>query len=369
MTKTENILKKLIGCDTTCTQSNVALVDYIEKTLKENGFITKTFLHPDGKNKSLLAAFGVGQMKDIQDGLLLSGHIDTVGFDPQTWQTNPLTLTEKNARLYGRGTVDMKYFTACFLSLLPLKVQKPLFFCLSCDEETGAQGIRQICAFMKENNIRPKTALVGEPTDFKLCTANKGYMALRTVFTGKSGHSSVPQNGINAISMAGHFICKIDSLNAREMAKGLTLNIGKIAGGTARNCIPEQVVLEWEIRFPKKKDFDRIFKKILSFQKEIQESYPDSQIETTNNFDLPSFEYHSQSTVRKTAEKILKTPEIQLAYATEAGFLQGLGADVLVCGAGESDKLHATDESLKKDDLFRYRDFLKSFIGDLDKNT
>ncbi|MBO7333190.1 MAG: M20/M25/M40 family metallo-hydrolase [Alphaproteobacteria bacterium] len=358
----EKILEKLTSFDTSLNGRTDLCIDYIACILKENGFKVKTFSVSDGKNKSLFAGIGTSDLKNINDGLLLSGHIDTVVSNPNEWHSDPLKLTSKNGRLYGRGVVDMKFFTACFLSLLPIKVSKPIFFCLTHDEETGATGIRTICDFMRENSIYPKYALVGEPTDFMLCTATKGYLGLDTTFVGKACHSSEPNNGINTLSISSHFISHLEKMNDLYMPKGLTLNAGILSGGIARNCVPEMAILNWEIRFDKKSVFDEFYQKFLTFEKKLQSRYPSSQIRTTPVFSFDCFEYREQSILRETAKKILNTSFCQKPYATEAGHIQNLGMDVLVCGAGEGNQMHVPNESIQKEDLIRYQTFLKELI-------
>ena len=122
----EKILEKLVSFDTSLSGRTDTCIDYIADFLKKNGFLVKTFPFSDGKNKVLFAGVGISDFKNIHDGLLLSGHIDTVVFNPSEWSSHPLKVTEKSGHLYGRGVVDMKFFTACFLSLLPIKVSKPL---------------------------------------------------------------------------------------------------------------------------------------------------------------------------------------------------------------------------------------------------
>ena len=358
----EKILEKLTSFNTSLNGRTDKCIDYLADILEKNGFLVKTFPTSDGKNKSLFAGFGISELKNISDGLLLSGHIDTVVSNPSEWLFNPLTLTEKEGRLYGRGVVDMKFFTACFLSLLPLDVSKPLFFCLTHDEETGTSGIRTICDFMRQNNIYPKYALVGEPTDFMLCTSTKGYLGIDTTFIGKPCHSSEPDKGVNALSIAARFVSYLEEMNEVYMPLGLTLNAGIVQGGSARNCVPERCVLNWEIRFDKKALFDEFYPKFLSFEKELRAKYPHAQIQSTPVFSFDCFEHKEQSHLRKVAKEILNTDLCQKKYATEAGHIQNLGIDVLVCGAGEGNQMHVPNESIKKEDLKKYQVFLKELI-------
>ena len=76
----------------------------------------------DGRKANLFATIG----PDVAGGIILSGHTDVVPVDGQPWDTDPFTLVERDGRYYGRGTSDMKAFSAVILSLIPEFVARPL---------------------------------------------------------------------------------------------------------------------------------------------------------------------------------------------------------------------------------------------------
>ena len=105
------ILEKLISFDTVSSNSNLEIISYCEKILKDAGAETTLIKNTEETKANLFATIGPVD----QPGIILSGHTDVVPVTNQKWQTNPFKLTEIDNKLYGRGTADMKSFVACAL--------------------------------------------------------------------------------------------------------------------------------------------------------------------------------------------------------------------------------------------------------------
>ena len=99
-----DILATLVAFDTTSRDSNLALIEWVEAYLGELGVSSRRVPNHDGTKANLLATIG----PNLADGVVLSGHTDVVPVDGQAWSSDPWTLTERDGRLYGRGTCDMK---------------------------------------------------------------------------------------------------------------------------------------------------------------------------------------------------------------------------------------------------------------------
>ena len=178
--------------------SNQGVIDLLHTWFDDLGFQCKTQAVPNSRNKhNFIASFGAGS-----GGLLLAGHTDTVPFDEGRWSQDPFTLTEKDNRWYGLGTCDMKGFFALILEALkdmPLKnFKRPLHILASADEETTMNGAK---AFAEEKSISPDYAIIGEPTSLKPVYMHKGHLTQGIRVTGRSGHSSDPAKGLNAIEI------------------------------------------------------------------------------------------------------------------------------------------------------------------------
>lgn len=371
MTQVEEILNNLISIKTDNNSvSNKNCVDYICSILESNGVLYKRILNQDGINENIIAGINIQSFKNINTGLVLSGHMDTVGVNIKDWDTNPFQATNINGAVYGRGTVDMKYFLAVSLSLIPelKKSGMPIFFLFSSDEETDVNGIRTLTRFLEMRNIHPKYALVGEPTHFDVCIASKGYMGYTTTIKGISAHSSCPELGTNAVYIAAKIVAKIEELNAIYCTQGTTLNVGVISGGEGRNSIPSEVLVDWEIRYFQELHKSEILKEMENLRKDLLKEYNSSYIFLETKENLPSFEQKNNSSIVNTAQNILKTKTLTLPHATEAGFLKSIGIETIICGAGDEHLAHTSTEHILISDLLKYRDFLYRFVQEIQKD-
>jgi acetylornithine deacetylase len=141
-----DVLAKLVAFDTTSRLSNLALIAWVEAYLSDLGVPSRRVPNADGTKSNLLATIGPA----TEGGVVLSGHTDVVPVDGQPWSTDPFVLTEKDGRLYGRGTCDMKGFLALALAAAPdlaaATLSKPVHLAFSYDEEVGCLGARPIPA-------------------------------------------------------------------------------------------------------------------------------------------------------------------------------------------------------------------------------
>ena len=158
------MLAELVRFDTTSRDGNIPLIAFVESYL--DGWDIPHFRvdYEAGKKTNLFATIG----PDIAGGIVLSGHTDVVPVDGQKWASNPFELTERDNRLYGRGTCDMKGFIAVALALVPkfkaTNLKTPIHLALSCDEEVGCKGVRPLVAHIRDHMKKPKAVIVGEPT-------------------------------------------------------------------------------------------------------------------------------------------------------------------------------------------------------------
>ena len=196
--------------------SNKTLIELLANWLSDLGFKTEILPVEGARQKyNLLATYGEGE-----GGLLLAGHTDTVPFDEGRWTFDPFTLTEQASKLYGLGTADMKGFFAFVVDVVSRldlsQTRKPIRILATADEETTMLGAR---TFAQHSQIRPDCAIIGEPTSLVPIRAHKGHMGEAIRITGKSGHSSDPDRGINAIELmyeaTGHLLKMRDELKTR----------------------------------------------------------------------------------------------------------------------------------------------------------
>ncbi|MGH7002513.1 MAG: M20/M25/M40 family metallo-hydrolase, partial [Alphaproteobacteria bacterium] len=116
------MLAKLVGFDTTSTKSNLALIEWVAAYLARFGVRAELIHNPERTKANLFAT--VGPRAD--GGIVLSGHTDVVPVDGQPWTSDPWTLIQRDGRVYGRGTTDMKGFVASALAKVPDWVESGL---------------------------------------------------------------------------------------------------------------------------------------------------------------------------------------------------------------------------------------------------
>ena len=253
------ILERLVGFPSVSARSNLDLIQWIRDELARHGIKSDLVPAPDGQPKANLWA-SIGP--DAPGGLVLSGHTDVVPVEGQPWSSDPFTLSQRDGRLYGRGTSDMKGFIALCLALVPEMLARPLkvpiHFAFSYDEEIGCLGAPHLIAELGKRFPKPALAIIGEPTELKLGTRHKGCYSFETEITGRDAHSSQTHKGANAILAAAAIVGELDRI-AEELTHSSfndanfeppypTINVGRIDGGTAVNIVARHCAVHWDFR-------------------------------------------------------------------------------------------------------------------------
>src|SRR6478609_7188096 len=209
---TTELLARLVSFDTTSHKSNLQLIHFVEDYLLQHGVVSQIVPTADGNKASLYATVGPTGVA----GVALSGHTDVVPVDGQKWTSDPFRVAERDGKLYGRGTADMKGFLACVLAAVPdyreraLKV--PIHIVFSYDEEIGCIGVRPMIGEMGKRLPRPRLVVVGEPTLMGVVDAHKGPVRWKVTVEGRPAHSSMAQLGVNAITYAGRLLGELDRI-------------------------------------------------------------------------------------------------------------------------------------------------------------
>ncbi len=374
------LLKALVGFDTTSARSNLELISFIEGILKGHGITAARVASPDGIKSDLFATIG-GAGKG---GVGLSGHSDCVPVEGQDWRSDPFTLTERSGKLYGRGTCDMKGFIACVLASVPLfksrTLKEPVHLIVSYDEEVGCTGVRPLIARLGKDLPRPRAIIVGEPTSMAVIDAHKRIDAYRTTVHGREAHSSLPALGVNAISAAASLIGEIDRIGAGIAKKEndprfeppfSTISVGTIKGGTAANIVPKTCAFHWQVRsLPSAipaavpRDLGRFASEaLLPRMKHVTE---EAGIETESLNFVPAFVARSASEAVALALKLTgATGTRAVSYTTEAGLFELAGCPAVICGPGDIAQAHAADEYVSLEQLGACLVFLEGLAQEL----
>ena len=199
VTNAIDILEHLVAFESLPGKPTTGIINYIGQYLSDHGVEYQLSFDTSGERANLFATIG----PNVDGGVVLNGHTDVVPVAGQQWSTDPFTLTAKNNRLYGRGSVDMKGFLACMLASVPVfqtaGLVKPVHIAFTFDEEIGGFGMPVLLKQLADKDFNPKAVIVGEPTENKLITGHKGGFEMRTEITGHEVHSCNPTLGVSCL--------------------------------------------------------------------------------------------------------------------------------------------------------------------------
>ncbi|MFY9288616.1 MAG: acetylornithine deacetylase [Alphaproteobacteria bacterium] len=377
MSDVQSLLKKLVSFDTTSSKPNRACIEFIQTYLNQHG--VKSEIVSGGEGKACLwAALGPQDGK----GIVLAGHSDVVPVEGQNWTSDPFTLTERDGKLYGRGSCDMKAFIACTLALVPelvkAKLKMPVYLAFTHDEETDMSGAASLTDFMRKKKIVPEWVWIGEPTSLSIIDSHKGVAGFKTDITGIPGHSGQPDKGLNAIELATEFMSILLRKAQEKKDKPFkpsrfnppytTFNLGVIKGGTAENIIAEHCEIQWQARAHPGDDLDSTLQDIehlaqASLMPRFKAFEPKAGMRTCTCFNIPPLLPTENNPGQMILGKLTGNTETKaVSFATEAGFFQKLGTHVVVCGPGDIDQAHKADEYVEKSQLLACLDLLRKVL-------
>lgn len=375
----KEMLAKLISFDTTSRNSNLPLLDFVKDYLAQYGIACEYVYHPSGKKANLFATLGPNQA----GGIVFSGHTDVVPVDGQSWDSDPFHLTEKGDRLYGRGTCDMKGFSAAALALVPEMVAKPLtrplHFALSFDEEVSDMGAKHLIRQLGKELPMPSIILVGEPSMMKVVSAHKGIVIFKIIAKGKEAHSSLTHQGVSAVTACARVITKIQEM-AEERKQFhhskdsfdppyTTLHVGMIHGGTAANIISGHCEAVLDIRYiPEDNPHELVAALRAWITKELHPAMkaidPACGVEIIIDTETKAFAWDPTSEAEEFVRSITGDNQTRfVSYCTEAGLYQQQGPSVVICGPGSIEQAHQPNEFLSIEQLDLCTAFLQKVIA------
>jgi acetylornithine deacetylase len=357
------LLLELIAFPSVTLTPNADLMARVQELLGQAGITS--MLVPDPQDASRCNLFATVGPQDVP-GIMLSGHTDVVPTSGQPWTVPPFEATQRDGRIYGRGSSDMKGFVACAIMAMihaarrPLK--RPLQLALSFDEEIGCVGVRHLIRALENMRPAPALCLVGEPTLMKIGTGHKGKAAYRALCCGQAGHSGLAPRFVNAIHTASDLVAALRDVQ-RDLAEHgpredgysipySTVHAGTIRGGNALNIVPAECEVNFEIRNVSEDDPAEILARILELTKARMRSaqaLPDAtppEVQLVNAY--PGLATAEDSPAVRLLASLLPpgTPCTKVAFGTEGGLFrqQWDQTAVLVCGPGNIEVAHKADE-------------------------
>ncbi|RBP82478.1 acetylornithine deacetylase [Marinomonas rhizomae] len=349
-------------------QSNKGVIQLLESWLSSQGFQCEVMPLPGQPNKfNLIATLGSGD-----GGLVLSGHTDTVPYDKGRWKSDPFKLEERDQKLYGLGSCDMKGFFAIVLDTIRQMqlsdLKQPLIILATADEESSMSGARALVA---QGQLKARYALIGEPTSLTPIYAHKGIMMERIQITGQSGHSSNPSLGNNALDAMHDVMSEL--MQFRQQLKANyrdasfiidypTMNFGCIHGGDNPNRICGRCELEFDLRALPGMSNQALMAEIAEILPRIEEK-TGTKIQLNSLFpDVPSFYTSIESDIIKACEALTNRQASTVAFATEGSFLNKMGMETLILGPGSIDQAHQPNEFMALNQIQPMQEVIRGLI-------
>ena len=371
------MIRKLVSFDTTSRESNLALIEFARDWL--DSFDIKSELVFDGPRRkaSLFATIGPADTA----GIMLSGHSDVVPVDGQDWHSEPFKATEKDGRLYARGSSDMKSFIAVALALVPeftaAKLKTPVHLGITYDEEIGCLGVRPLIAALAKRPVRPRLCIIGEPTMMQPVVANKGKRSYACRVRGHESHSALAHAGVNAVEAAAEIVAHIKAMARQRRREGpfdrdfmppySTIHVGTIHGGTALNIVARDCRFEFEIRDLPGDDAEAVRAEIERFAQGLLPEMQAVSRETGIAFDelnvTPALSTAPDAEITQLAQALSGANATgKVSYTTEGGLYQRAGIPTVICGPGSIEQAHRPDEFVALDQVKQCEAFMHRLL-------
>ncbi|UWF47223.1 acetylornithine deacetylase [Pseudomonas sp. N3-W] len=367
MNSSRDLLKTLVAFDTTSRESNLHLIDFVRDYLAGFDVPCELVYNASRSKANLFATLGPAD----QPGIVLSGHTDVVPVDGQPWTVPPFELSEREGKLYGRGTADMKGYIACVLALVPALVhaplRRPVHIALSYDEEVGCLGVRSLLKALEQRPVKPMLCIIGEPTELKPVLGHKGKLAMRCDVHGQACHSAYAPLGVNAIEYAAELIGELGRIGRRLQAPEhhdkrfdppfSTVQTGVICGGKALNIVPADCRFDFEIRALPSHDPSEVAQQLQAYAEQQvlprmravseQSAIHFSELSTYPGLATDAHSEAAQLIAEFSGSRAFGT----VAFGTEGGLFDAAGIPTVVCGPGSMEQGHKPDEFVSLEQL------------------
>lgn len=339
--------------------SNQPVINCLANWLNDLGFQTEVITNssPTSNNSksNLIATIGHGD-----EGLVLSGHTDTVNFDSTGWNSDPFKATQLDGNIYGLGTADMKSFLAIAIEAAKEFVNKNLnqrlTIIATADEESTMQGAKTLVQTI-ENNGRKlgKYCIIGEPTNLSPINQHKGIMMECIKLIGQAGHSSDPGLGNNALDGMRLVLNGLQQFRQELANKYInhdflipipTLNLGHIHGGDNPNRICANCELHIDLRPLPGMDIQSLRDELHTRVSKIIEPLG-IKLEFDALFDgIPAFKTDQSSKIVQLTQQLTHKKPASVAFGTEGPYFNAMGMETIILGPGSINQAHQQNEFL-----------------------
>lgn len=373
------ILDKLVSFPTMSHDSNLPLIDWVDDYLTSHGIKAHRHYNEDNEKAAIFAHVG----PEIEGGVVMSGHTDVVPVEGQPWGTDPFEVVEKDGKLYGRGTCDMKGFDALAIWALveghTSGLKRPLQIALSYDEEIGCTGAPPLIEAMAPVVPKASAVIVGEPSMMQAVTGHKGGTGFHVHMRGFEVHSSIMHTGVNAIMYGAKLIEWANEMNAANSDADpseidavfdppwTTVHVGQITGGTAHNITALDCRFGLDFRFVPGDSSDvwksRFKARVAEVEAEMQTVQPTAHIALEEFFGVPALTPEQDGEAEQIVRRLTGDNASRVvSYGTEAGHFQNAGYSAVICGPGDIAQAHQPNEFLTVAQFEAGQDFMRRLL-------
>ena len=378
------LLDHLVAFPTVSSDTNLPLIYFVRDYFAQHGIDSLIIPNEDGTKAGLVAQVG----PNVAGGVALSGHSDVVPVEEQDWSTDPWSVVEKEGRLYGRGTCDMKGFVALAMVALvkskSMDLQRPIQFALSRDEEVGLLGAPDVAQGLLENFPKVASIIVGEPTEMQVVTGHKSCDDVQFHVRGHEVHSSRLHEGVSAVMCAARFVEWVRQQNIKVQGKTpsataalfdppfTTLHVGMINGGTAHNITAKGCYFSIDLRCVGDERTEywiaKIQNQVVIIESEMQKIQPRAFFKMDvmcGPAVIPERDGQAEALARRlTGDNGSHT----VAYGTDGGHFQKQGFSVVICGPGNIAQAHQPDEFIELSEFDAGAQMLERLLESLQTN-
>lgn len=376
------ILERLVAFPTVSRDSNLPLVDWVEAYLAGHGITAHRHWNEDRTKAALFAHVGPWE----EGAVVLSGHTDVVPVDGQVWTSDPWVVVEREGRLYGRGTCDMKGFDALAIwALVEAQrrgVKRPLQIALSYDEEVGCTGAPPMIAAMQGVLPKGAVAVIGEPSRMQVINGHKGGTGFHVHVKGFEVHSSLLPYGVSAIMEGARLIQWANARNTWIQAQAVssvaagfdppftTLHVGMISGGTAHNITAADCRFALEMRVVPGEEIETHVSEFLTEVARVEAGMkavrPEAGIHLERFFGVPALLPEPEGEAEALIRRLTGGNAVGVvSYGTEAGQFQEAGYSAAICGPGDIAQAHQADEWLAVSEFEAGQRFMERLLEEL----
>jgi acetylornithine deacetylase len=345
-----------------------AAANTLADTLRTWGFSVDLLDALPGR-PNVIARIGGGQGGR---SLILNGHLDTVGVEGMIH--DPFSSEERDGRLYGRGSSDMKANVAVMCAAAARAAKHGLggevIVTAVIDEEYGSAGTRAVIA----SGITAHAAIVTEPSRLAIAPSHRGFAWLEVTVSGRAAHGSRYDIGVDAVAHAAHLIAELDVYQHQVLATRVhpllghaSLHVGTISGGTGESIYPDRCTFTLERRTLPGESPTVFTEEVQSAIARVGARIPGFHAEIAPGLtqapnDVPLDHPLVTELMAATAVHGEPAPIEGLSCWTDAALLSAAGIPAICYGAGDISLAHSAEEYVPIAEVTRATDVLESFI-------